>query len=100
MARNSTKPKDEAILATEDEGNAAPVTKEDSFAGTHMVNTVRGLNLREAPSYGAPVLEVLPCGTSVEDIDPEGAPAGWLHVVTEGGTVGFVAVKYVSPVKE
>ena len=84
----------------EQEDNAAPATDEESFVGTHMVNTARGLNLREAPSYGAPVLEILPCGTAVYAIDPEGAPAGWLCVMTEDGKSGYVAERYVSPIEE
>lgn len=90
----------EGTPAVEDESNAASTTGDEPFAGTHVVNTARGLNLREAPSYGAPVVEILPFGGAVQDIDPEGAPAGWLHVMAEDGKAGFVAARYVNPIKE
>ena len=100
-----------ATGAEEEQVNAAPATEDDQsnitstpedepFVGTHVVNTARGLNLREAPSYGSPVVEILPFGTTVQDIDPEGAPAGWLAVMTKDGKAGFVAARYVNPVKE
>lgn len=113
MAKNnSTKAKTEPAAEEQQEGITAPAAEEqqegvttpipedEPFAGTHMVNTARGLNLREAPSYGAPVVEILPFGTTVQDIDPEGAPAGWLAVMTEDGKAGFVAARYVNPVEE
>lgn len=120
MARNSTKPKDDANPAVEAEnvnvtpapttenpgvtngpsGTPAPTQDEETFAGTHVVNTARGLNLRQRPSFGAEVLDVLPFGTAVQDVDPAGAPAGWLHVMTEDGKAGFVAERYVSPIEE
>lgn len=129
MARNSTKPKDDTNPAVEAENvnatpapvgadenvsattapagedenvNAtpAPAGEDEDFAGTHVVNTARGLNLRQRPSFGAKVLEVLPFGTAVQDIDPAGAPAGWLAVTAESGAVGFVAARYVSPIEE
>lgn len=140
MARNSTKPKDEAVNVTDDDqvnvtpspavdddqgnvtpspataneqdnvtpspavdddqGNDAPATEEEPFVGTHVVNTARGLNLRQRPSFGAKVLEVLPVGTPVQNIGAEDVPAGWLAVTAESGAVGFVAARYVSPIEE
>ena len=84
----------------DDQGNITSTLEDEPFAGTHVVNTARGLNLREAPSYGAHVAEVLPCGTAVENFNAGDAPAGWLHVMTEDGKAGFVAARYVSPVEE
>ena len=84
----------------DDQGSNAPATEEDPFVGTHVVNTARGLNLRQRPSFGAKVLEVLPVGTSVQNIGAENVPAGWLFVMTEDGKAGFVVAKYVSPVEE
>lgn len=127
MARKSTEPKDEAVSVTDDDqvnvtpspateneqdnvtpspavddnqGSNAPATEEDPFVGTHVVNTARGLNLRQRPSFGAKVLEVLPVGTPIQNIGAEYVPAGWLFVMTEDGKTGFVAAKYVSPVEE
>ena len=90
------------LAATEgqQEGVTTPIPEDEPFAGTHVVNTARGLNLREAPSYGAPVVEILPFGTTVQAIDPEGAPAGWVFVMTEANKSGFVAARYVNPVEE
>ena len=106
---NSTKAKTEPAADEEQVGAsvAAPSSTADAvplppkgkaWGGTHAVNAARGLNLREWPSFGAAVLEVLPVGTVVQDIDPEGAPAGWLHAETADGKSGFVAARYVSAV--
>ena len=127
MAKNSTKAKDETTPAGEGEQNAAGAsprpTEEElggasvaapsstadavplppegkAFSGTHTVNTARGLNLRKAPSYGASVVEILPFGTPVQARHPKDDPAGWLCVMTERGKHGFVAERYVSPIKE
>ena len=89
-----------ATVVDDNQGSNAPATEEEPFVGTHVVNTARGLNLREAPSYGSPVVEILPFGTTVQDVDPAGAPAGWLAVMTEDGKAGFVAERYVSPIEE
>ena len=99
-----TEEEPEAATPQSSDADSSPcrgaVAEGTAFSGTHVVNTARGLNLREAPSYGAHVAEVLPCGTAVENFNAGDAPAGWLHVMTEDGKAGFVAARYVSPVEE
>ena len=90
MARKTTKPK----------ADATPAAEEEAFVGTHVVHTARGLNLRKAPGYGAPVAAVLPVDTTVQETEAEGVPAGWIRVMTEDGKTGFVAARYISHVKE
>lgn len=59
----------------------------------YVVNTRKGLNLREAPNKKAKVLAILKHGEKVEvDNSVEGLPDGWVAVKDRG----FVMKQYIA----
>lgn len=81
-------PEDEAELLGCQEGPS------DDPPFQYAVTAEGGLNLREAPGFGAPILAVLPRGAGVFDTGTAQGP--WMEVVT-GRLAGWVLSEHLEP---